>query len=63
MPNLFDLTGKAAVVTGASSGLGRHFALTLARHGAKVAVMARRVERLDALCREIEGFDGRWRNG
>jgi NAD(P)-dependent dehydrogenase (short-subunit alcohol dehydrogenase family) len=55
----FDLSGKAAIVTGASSGLGRHFALTLARHGAKVAVMARRAELLRSLCAEIEGFDGR----
>lgn len=59
VPQLFDLSGKAAIVTGASSGLGRHFALTLARHGAKVALMARRTERLRALRREIESFDGR----
>ena len=59
MPPLFDITGKAAIVTGASSGLGRHFALTLARQGAKVALMARRIERLAALRKEIEGFDGR----
>jgi NAD(P)-dependent dehydrogenase (short-subunit alcohol dehydrogenase family) len=55
----FDITGKAAIVTGASSGLGRHFATTLARAGGRVAVMARRVELLAAACREIEGFDGR----
>ena len=59
MPDLLDLTGKAAIVTGASSGLGRHFALTLARHGAKVALMGRRVELLKEVTREIEGFDGR----
>lgn len=59
MTHPFDLTGKAAIVTGASSGLGRHFATTLARAGARVAVMARRVELLAAACREIEGFDGR----
>lgn len=59
MPHIFDLTGKTAIVTGASSGLGRHFALTLARHGAKIAVMARRTDLLRALCREIESFDGR----
>ncbi|MFI4988680.1 MAG: SDR family NAD(P)-dependent oxidoreductase, partial [Alphaproteobacteria bacterium] len=59
MPHFDDLSGKAAIVTGASSGLGRHFARTLARHGAKVALMARRVDRLAELCREIEGFDGR----
>jgi NAD(P)-dependent dehydrogenase (short-subunit alcohol dehydrogenase family) len=56
---VFDLSDKAAIVTGASSGLGRHFALTLARYGAKVAVMARRADRLAALREEIEGFDGR----
>ena len=41
---LFDLEGQVAIVTGASSGLGRHFALTLARNGAKVAAAARRAE-------------------
>ncbi len=55
----FDITGRAAIVTGASSGLGRHFALTLARAGAKVALAARRVEALGELAREIEAFDGR----
>jgi NAD(P)-dependent dehydrogenase (short-subunit alcohol dehydrogenase family) len=57
--NPFDLTGKAAIVTGASSGLGRHFARTLARAGAKVALAARRVDALGELARQIEAFDGR----
>lgn len=55
---LFDLPGRPALVTGASSGLGRHFALTLARAGAKVALAARRVDRLEAVRREIEVAGG-----
>lgn len=57
--NPFDLTGKVALVTGASSGLGRHFALVLARQGAKVALAARRADRLENLAQEIASFDGR----
>ena len=57
--HLFDLTGKNAIVTGASSGLGRHFALTLAKAGARVAIAARRVEKLQDLQEEIASHDGR----
>ena len=55
----FAVAGRAALVTGASSGLGRHFALTLARAGARVAVAGRRGDRLAELAREIAAFDGR----
>ncbi len=48
LATLFDLTGKAALVTGASSGLGLHAARTLARAGASVALGARRIDRLEA---------------
>ena len=59
MSNLFSLEGQTALITGASSGLGRHFALTLAKAGARVAVCARRADRLQELVEEIEAFDGR----
>ncbi|MBU6328876.1 MAG: SDR family oxidoreductase [Acidobacteria bacterium] len=49
---VFDLTGRTALVTGASSGLGRRMALVLAHAGATVAVTARRTERLEALAAE-----------
>ena len=58
MQNRFDLTGKIALVTGASSGLGAHFAAVLAEAGAKVVVAARRKEKLDALVAEIENDAG-----
>ena len=51
---LFDLTGRVALVTGASSGLGARFAQVLAEHGAAVALVARRAERLDAVAAHIE---------
>lgn len=54
----FDLTGRTALVTGASSGIGRRLALELARAGAKVAVAARRTDRLAELTAEIAGGGG-----
>src|SRR5688572_13848 len=57
--NLFSLSNQVALVTGASSGLGRHFALTLARAGAKVAIAARRTDRLEDLAKEIAALDAR----
>jgi NAD(P)-dependent dehydrogenase (short-subunit alcohol dehydrogenase family) len=53
------LDDRVAIVTGASSGLGRHFALTLAQAGAKVALAARRADRLKEVADEIEAADGR----
>ena len=58
MENLLSLTGKIALVTGASSGLGHHFAKTLASAGAKVVVAARRRDKLDQLVREISDTGG-----
>lgn len=58
-PPCFTLEGRLALVTGASSGLGRHFALTLARAGAAVVAAARRVERLADVVGQIEAAGGR----
>jgi NAD(P)-dependent dehydrogenase (short-subunit alcohol dehydrogenase family) len=56
-PFRFDLAGRTALVTGASSGAGRRFARILAGSGANVVVGARRIDMLDALCAEI-GAEG-----
>ena len=51
---MFDLSGRVAVVSGASSGLGRQMATALARQGADLVILARRFERLEALKKELE---------
>lgn len=59
LPNVsMDLAGQTALVTGASSGLGLRFAKVLASCGAKVALAARRMERLEALADEIRKAGG-----
>ena len=55
-PNLSD---RPVLITGASGGLGAHFARTLARHGAPVVLTARRVERIEALAAQLEACGGR----
>src|SRR5882757_5576934 len=55
---LFDVTGRVALVTGASSGLGVRFAEVLAENGAKVVLVARRAERLLALKQKIVAAGG-----
>lgn len=52
------LTGRVAVVTGASSGIGEATAKRLAASGARVAVLARRADRLETLAKEIEQAGG-----
>jgi hypothetical protein len=58
MSHTIDLSGRVALVTGASSGLGAQFALTLASAGAAVVLGGRRIERLKTLRAEIEGLGG-----
>ncbi|HSW15949.1 MAG TPA: SDR family oxidoreductase [Ramlibacter sp.] len=53
-----DLSGRVALVTGASSGLGAQFARTLARAGAAVVLASRRIEKLKDLRAQIEGEGG-----
>ena len=54
----FDLEGRTALVTGASSGIGEQLALALARNGARVVVAARRVERIEQLAQRISEQGG-----
>ena len=58
MVALFDLTGRHVLVTGASSGLGRHFAGTLARAGARLSLCARRADALADTVDRVEGAGG-----
>ena len=56
--SLFDLTGKVAVVTGSSRGIGRAIAHRLAEHGAKVVISSRKAEACAAVVQEIEAKHG-----
>ena len=56
--SLFDLTGKVAVVTGSSRGIGRASAIELARHGARVVISSRKQDACDAVAAEIDAEFG-----
>ena len=51
---LFDLTGRVAVVTGGSRGLGREMVLAFAEHGADVVIASRKLDGCEAVAREVE---------
>ncbi len=55
----FDLSGKVAVVTGGSRGLGRAMVLGFARHGADVVIASRKLQSCEALAKEVERDTGR----
>ena len=53
---MFNLKGRVAVITGASSGLGKGMAKAFAEQGADIAILARRIERLEELKKELESL-------
>ena len=57
--NLFDLTGKVAIVTGSSRGIGRSIAINMAKHGASVVVSSRKADACDAVVKEITDAGGK----
>jgi NAD(P)-dependent dehydrogenase (short-subunit alcohol dehydrogenase family) len=59
MANLFDLTGKAAIITGSSRGIGKAIAHRLAEHGANVVISSRKADACEAAAAEINDLVGR----
>jgi NAD(P)-dependent dehydrogenase (short-subunit alcohol dehydrogenase family) len=59
MTNPFDMTGKVAVVTGGSRGLGREMVLAFADHGADVVIASRKIENCETLAAEVRDKGGR----
>lgn len=56
--NLFDLSGKVAIVTGSSRGIGRAIAIRMAQHGAKVVISSRKAEACEKVADEIKAAGG-----
>lgn len=59
LPELFDLSGQTAVITGSSRGIGKAIAHRMAEHGANVVVSSRKADACDATVNEINGLVGR----
>jgi NAD(P)-dependent dehydrogenase (short-subunit alcohol dehydrogenase family) len=57
-PRLFDLTGKVAIVTGSSRGIGLAIAAAMAEHGAKVVISSRKQEACDEVAHAINAQHG-----
>jgi NAD(P)-dependent dehydrogenase (short-subunit alcohol dehydrogenase family) len=58
MANLFDLTGKVAIVTGSTRGIGKASAIELVRHGARVAISSRKQDACETVVAEIDAEFG-----
>ena len=58
MSSLFDLTGKVALITGSSKGIGRAIAMRMAEHGAKVVISSRKAEACETVAKEIRDAGG-----
>ena len=59
MSDLFDLSGKVAVVTGGSRGMGREMILAFAQHGADVVIASRKLDACEELAEEVRDTTGR----